>query len=61
MEEAVMNEQLDTAKQLGAMATNLARRSKDSAFIKETVLRQKAIAKGMAEVKKAQAELGAAV
>ena len=61
MEEAVMNEQLDAAKQLGAMATNLARRSKDAAFIKETVVRQRAIAKGMAEVKKAQAELGGAV
>jgi hypothetical protein len=57
MEEALTKGELDTAKQLGAAATDLARRSKDPTFIKETVVRQKAIAKELVEVKKAQAEV----
>jgi hypothetical protein len=61
MEEAGTKDEFDTAKELGAMATDLARKSKDSALLKETVARQKAITKSMLEVKQAQAEVASAV
>ena len=61
MEEAVTKEHYDTAKQLGTTATDLARKSKDATFIKETVARKGTIIKEMAEIQKAQAEVAEAV
>jgi hypothetical protein len=61
MKEAVTKEKFDAAKQLGTTATDVARKSKDSAFIKETVARQGTIIKLIAEVQKAQAKVEEAV
>ena len=61
MDEAVTNEQFDTAKQLGATATDLARKSKDSELVKETVGRTGTITKEITEIQKAQANVEDAV
>ncbi len=61
MEEAVTQEQYDTAKQLGVMATDLARKSKDAAFVKETVARKGTIINESGELQKAQAKVEEAV
>ena len=61
MDEAVTNEQFDTAKQLGATATDLARKSKDSELVKETVARTGTITKEITEIQKAQANVEDAV
>ena len=61
MEKSVTNEQFDMAKQLAATATAIARKSKDLAFIKETGVRIRAIAKEMADVQEAQTRVVGAV
>ena len=61
MEEAVAKEHYDTANQLGTTTTDLARRSKDSALLKETVARKGTIIKEMAEIQKAQADVAEAI
>ena len=60
-EEAATTEHYDTAKQLGTTATDLARKSKDSALLKETVARKGTIVKEMAEIQKAQADVAEAI
>jgi hypothetical protein len=54
-EEALAKEDFDAAKQLGTLATEAARKSRDAAFLKETGSRARAIAKEAAEIQKAQA------
>ena len=61
MAEAATAEAFDAAKQLGATAIDLARRSRDSAFVKETASRIRVITADMAEVQAAQAEVEEAV
>ena len=61
MAEAATNESFDAAKQLGATAIDLARRSRESAFVKETASRIRAITADMAEIQAAQAEVEEAV
>ncbi len=60
-EEALTKEEFDTAKQLGTLATEAARKSRDAAFIKETGSRTKAMAKELAELREAQAGVEEAV
>ena len=60
-EEALTKEEFDTAKQLGTLATEAARKSRDAAFIKETGSRTRAIAKEPAELREAQAGVEEAV
>ena len=57
MEEAVTKQQFETATELGTMAMELARKSKDPALLKETVARKGPITKEMAEIQEAQAEV----
>ena len=61
MEEAVTQEQYDTAKQLGVMATDLARKSKDAAFVKETVARKGTIINEAGDSRRREAEVEEAV
>ena len=61
MEEATTKEKFDAAKQLGTTAIDVARKSRDLAFIKETAARQGTILKEMAEIQKAQADAIAAL
>ncbi|MGA2257035.1 MAG: hypothetical protein ABSG53_20480, partial [Thermoguttaceae bacterium] len=61
IEEAVTKEHYDTAKLLGTMATDLARKSKDASLLQETAARKATIIKEVAEIQKARADVAEAV
>ncbi len=61
MEEAQAKEKFDAAKELGTTVVDLARKSKDPAFIKGTVARKGTILREMAEIQRAQGGVAEAV